>query len=516
MNTCFLFVINYIGHTTGAQIEADIRQDLFEHIQKLSFRFYDKNRVGKLMSRITTDLYEMTELSHHGPEDLLICIFTCLGSLGCMVYLNWKLTVGIAVLLPLAAVYIWWREKVTIRTVDTMKENMGGISGELETSISGVRITKAFCNEEFEKERFRRSNSKFRVAKKAYYKQVGIYYSGMDWIKNMMRLSVVFIGGFLYLRGEATIANLISFNLFVMVLQTPIQKMMDFSEILLGGISGFGRFRQMMQEEPDIQEKENAVVLENCKGDLRFNQVFFSYDGKKEILHGIDLHIQSGTTMAFIGSSGAGKTTLCNLIPRFYDVDSGNILIDGVSVKDVSIQSLRENVGIVQQDVFLFPDTIMENIRYGNLKASDEQVVEAAKMAEIHEDITEMEQGYQTYVGERGVMLSGGQKQRISIARMFLKNPPVVILDEATSALDSVTEMKVQEALDRLSQNKTMLVIAHRLSTIRNADCIAVLENGQVVEKGTHSDLMELGGRYAHYYKAQYHREKEKEYGKNK
>ena len=361
---------------------------------------------------------------------------------------------------------------------------MGGVNSELETSLTGIRVTKAFCNEDFEKERFRRSNEKFRSAKKNYFKQLGIYMMGMDWIKSAMRLSIIFIGGLLYLKGQATFANLVSFNLFVMVLMTPIQKMIDFSEILIGGISGFRRFSKMMEEKPDINEQRQPVELEHPKGKITFHEVNFSYESSREILKEITFDIPSGTSMAFVGNSGAGKTTLCHLIPRFYDVTGGRVEIDDIDIRNISLKSLRENIGMVQQDVFIFPDTIMENIRYGRLSASDEEVIEAAKMAEIHDDIMDMKAGYQTYVGERGAMLSGGQKQRLSIARMFLKNPPIVLLDEATSALDSVTEMKIQEALDRLSKNKTMVLIAHRLSTIRNADTIAVIDRGAYRRNG--------------------------------
>ena len=516
INGFLIYTVSYVGHNTGVQIQADIREDLFAHMQKLSFSFYDKNRVGNLMSRITTDLYEITELAHHGPEDALICSFTLLGAMAAMFILNWRLAVSLAFLIPLTAIYIGWREKVTISIVEDMQEKMGGVNSELETSLTGIRVTKAFCNEDFEKERFRRSNEKFRSAKKNYFKQLGIYMMGMDWIKSAMRLSIIFIGGLLYLKGQATFANLVSFNLFVMVLMTPIQKMIDFSEILIGGISGFRRFSKMMEEKPDINEQRQPVELEHPKGKITFHEVNFSYESSREILKEITFDIPSGTSMAFVGNSGAGKTTLCHLIPRFYDVTGGRVEIDDIDIRNISLKSLRENIGMVQQDVFIFPDTIMENIRYGRLSASDEEVIEAAKMAEIHDDIMDMKAGYQTYVGERGAMLSGGQKQRLSIARMFLKNPPIVLLDEATSALDSVTEMKIQEALDRLSKNKTMVLIAHRLSTIRNADTIAVIDQGRIVEMGSHEELMELEGQYSHYYKAQYHKEKEKEHGKNK
>ncbi len=504
VNTVLIFIVGYYGHTLGVRIEADVRRDLFNHLQKLPSRFYDENRVGSLMARVTSDLFELTEFAHHGPEDAIVCIITVLGSVGAMFYLNWRLALCTALILPIAVIFIVSQEKEAIKCAENTKENLGEIHAELETSISGIKVTKAFANEEYEKKRFEKCNDKFKTAKREFFKRNGIYSSGMDLIKNYLKLSIILIGGLLYIKGYATFANIITFNLFVMVLLIPIQKLVDFAEIFLGGVSGFNRFIEIMEEEPEIKDAPNAKNMDKFRDKIEFKNVCFSYEENKEILHNINLEIKKGSTVAIIGPSGAGKTSICQLLPRFYNINSGEILIDGVNIKDITLNSLRTNIGLVQQDVFIFTDTIMENIKYGCSSKSEADIIKAAKMAEIHKDIIKMENGYHTYVGEKGAMLSGGQKQRLSLARMFLKDSPIIILDEATSALDSVTEFKIQNAIDKLSKDRTMIVIAHRLSTIRNADVIVVVDNGQIIEMGNHDELIKLKGHYYQFHKVQY------------
>ena len=504
INSLLMYIVGYLGHTLGSMVEADIRVDLFIHMQKLSSSFFDRHQTGSLMSRVTSDLYEMTELAHHGPEDALICIVTVLGSLIAMFCINWILGLCVLVLLIAAVLFILLREKDTLHCSRVTKEKLSDVNAELERSISGISVTKAFANEEFEKEKFIENNKKFTSARKNFFKAFSIYSSGMDFIKNLLRISVVFIGGLLMFSNQCNLAEIITFNLFIGVLLQPIQKFVDFSEILLGGISGFNRFVEIMEIEPEIADAKGAYDLKNVTGDIIFENVTFAYQNNDPIIENLNLHIQSGETIALVGASGAGKTTLCQLLPRFYEVQKGNILIDGCDIKEFTLRSLRKNIGIVQQNVFIFTGTIMDNIRYGNLEKSEEDVINAAKMAEIHEDIIRMEQGYQTFVGEKGAKLSGGQKQRISLARMFLKNPPIIILDEATSALDSITETKIQGAIDRLAKGRTMIVIAHRLSTVRNADRIIVLEKGKIKEIGTHCELLNKNGEYAHMYYAQF------------
>lgn len=497
------YLVGYFGHIFGLRVESDMRQDLFEHLQTLSFKFYDKNRVGSLMSRVTTDLFEITEIAHHGPEDAVLFCIVFIGSLISMLILNWRLALSVIWLVPVGVFFIFTRRKRTMSCSKAMKVKLGDVNAELETSLSGIRVTKSFANEEFETERFRNSNKYYQNAKGDFYDEFARFLTGMDFIKNMMKISVVLAGGIFYIQGNATLSHIITFNLFMTVLMQPMQKLMSFSEMFISGMAGFGRFNELMATEPEIKDKDNAAELKDVKGEIEIKDLFFTYDNEP-VLDNINLSIKQGEMLALVGPSGAGKTTLCQLIPRFYEIDKGSITIDGMNIRDVTMKSLRKSIGIVQQDVYIFSDTVMENIRYGSYDKTEEEVIAAAKMAEIHEDIMKMEKGYNTYVGEKGAMLSGGQKQRISLARMFLKNPPIIIFDEATSALDTITEQKIQGAIDELSKGRTILVIAHRLSTIKNADHIAVIDKGTITEYGTHEELMAKNGEFAEMYNAQF------------
>ena len=497
------YVVGYIGHIFGLRVETDIREDLFAHLQRLSFKFYDENRVGSLMSRVTTDLFEITEIAHHGPEDAILFGVVFIGSLISMLVLNWRFALLIMWLVPLGLLFIFNRRKKTMSCSRAMKAKLGNVNADLETSLSGIRVTKSFANEDYERERFKKSNIYYKEAKGGFFREFAIFQTGIDFIKNMMKISVVLIGGLLYIGGYATLSHIITFNLFITVLMQPIQKLISFSEMFMSGMAGFGRFKELMATEPEIVDKKNADSLKDVKGHIEITDLSFTYDGE-DVLHDITLEIQQGETLALVGPSGAGKTTLCQLIPRFYEIDRGSIKIDGKDIRDVTARSLRRNIGIVQQDVYIFTDTILENIRYGSYGKTEEEVIAAAKMAEIHDDIMKMEHGYQTFVGEKGAMLSGGQKQRISLARMFLKNPPIIIFDEATSALDTITEQKIQSAIDSLSKGRTIIIIAHRLSTVKNADNIAVIDNGTIIELGSQKELLKTGGPSSKMYNAQF------------
>lgn len=497
------YVVGYIGHIFGLRVETDIREDLFAHLQRLSFKFYDENRVGSLMSRVTTDLFEITEIAHHGPEDAILFGVVFIGSLISMLVLNWRFALLIMWLVPLGLLFIFNRRKKTMSCSRAMKAKLGNVNADLETSLSGIRVTKSFANEDYEIERFKKSNIYYKEAKGGFFREFAIFQTGIDFIKNMMKISVVLIGGLLYIGGYATLPHIITFNLFITVLMQPIQKLISFSEMFMSGMAGFGRFKELMATEPEIVDKKNADILKDVKGHIEITDLSFTYDGE-DVLHDITLEIQQGETLALVGPSGAGKTTLCQLIPRFYEIDRGSIKIDGKDIRDVTARSLRRNIGIVQQDVYIFTDTILENIRYGSYGKTEEEVIAAAKMAEIHDDIMKMERGYKTFVGEKGAMLSGGQKQRISLARMFLKNPPIIIFDEATSALDTITEQKIQSAIDSLSRGRTIIIIAHRLSTVKNADNIAVIDNGTIIECGNQKELLKTGGPFSKMYNAQF------------
>jgi ATP-binding cassette subfamily B protein len=505
----FTYFVTYWGHTVGAYIEADMRRDLFNHLQELPFSFYDNNRTGQIMSRVTTDLFEVTELAHHGPEDLFISLFTLTGSFILVFTMRWEMALVLLVLVPLMIAITILSRRVMQAASRKVKERTAEINASLESSISGARVAKAFTNENWETVKFRGGNENFKNAKKNYYKTMAAFHSRMEFMTNFLTVAVISAGGFLIMGDRMTLAELITCNLFVAAFLQPVRRLQSFAEQFTTGMAGFSRFAEIMRIQPDIKDKAGAVSLEQVKGDIRYKNVTFAYTEdaaarERYVLRGIDLSVPAGTTLALVGPSGGGKTTLCHLLPRFYDIQQGSITVDGYDIRDISLRSLRRNIGIVQQEVFLFAGTIRENIAYGRISATEEEIVDAAKRAEIHEDILEMPNLYDTVVGERGIKLSGGQKQRVSIARIFLKNPPILILDEATSALDSATEYKIQKALEELSRGRTTMVIAHRLSTIRNADCIVVIDDEGIRQQGTHGELLASGGLYAELHAAQF------------
>ena len=500
----FYFIVTYWGHLLGVRMEADIRRDLFSHMQDLSFSFYDKNRTGQLMSRVTGDLFEITELAHHGPEDLFISSVTILGAFCIMLTIQWQLALVVFAVIPIFIAFTALTRKKMMRASIEVKAKLAGINGEVESSISGMRTAKAFANEDAESAKFNAANDQFRGAKRGYYKTMAFYQSGMEFFMGILSVLVIAFGGFLIMKGQMDFIDLTTFALYVTTFITPIRKLSAFVEQFMQGMAGFKRFTELMRVEPDIQDAPDARTLDHVKGDILVDDVTFRYESSPEpVLEHITLHVSPGETVAVVGPSGGGKSTLCQLIPRFYDVTDGRVLVDGQDVRELKQHDLREHIGIVQQDVFLFAGTIYDNIRYGRPDATEAEIIEAAKRAEIYDDILEMPEGFQTQVGERGVMLSGGQKQRVSIARIFLKNPPILILDEATSALDTVTEARIQSAFDALAQGRTTLIIAHRLSTIRSAGRIVVIDGCGIAEEGTHEELMAKGGEYAKLYQAQ-------------
>ena len=497
------YVITVVGHKMGVLVESDMRRDVFTHMQDLSCSFYDKNRTGILMSHITSDLFEVTELAHHGPENILICSLTIFGALAIMFTLDWRLALVLTVILP---VCLWFTmaQRVKMKKANIeVKRKTAQIYAAIESSISGIRTAKAFANEDQESEKFEQANAMFRGSKVEYYKAMGLFMSGMEFTTSIAQAAVIAVGGVFIMRGTMSYIDLLTFTLYVSTFVTPVKKLAQFAEVYMQGTAGFSRFLEIMRTEPTIKDAPDAKELGSVRGDIEYKNVSFDYGSGVPVLDNINLHIRPGESFAVVGPSGGGKTTLCQLLPRFYDVCSGSITIDGTDIRSVTQASLRRNIGLIQQDVFMFAGTIRENIRYGRPDATDEEIVQAAIRAEIHSEIMDMPDGYDTYIGERGVMLSGGQKQRISIARVFLKNPQILILDEATSALDTVTERRIQDSLDKLAQGRTTIIIAHRLSTVSNADVIAVVEGEHIIEMGPPKELMEKNGEYARLCRAQ-------------
>ncbi|TCT14365.1 ATP-binding cassette subfamily B protein [Natranaerovirga pectinivora] len=500
----FEFIVNYWGHILGVRIEYDMRSDLFLHLQKLPFKFYDKNRTGQIMSRVVNDLFEITELAHHGPEDIFLSTIMLVGSFLVLITIDWRLTL---VLYVVVVVLVWFaitqRKKLSLGFKE-VKKKTASINATLENSISGVRVAKAFANEAYEVEKFRAGNNAFRGSKKYAYKRMGIFMGGMHFMIYILNVIVIAVGGYFIMVDQMSYGDLLAFILYTNTFLQPIRRLTNFVQQFESGMTGFERFLEIMDIEPDIKDSDNAIEITNVTGNIEFKNVSFSYTDEEQVLTNLNVFIKEGETLALVGPSGGGKTTICQLIPRFYEIDEGDITIDNISIKDVTLSSLRRNIGVVQQDVFLFSGTIRDNILYGRINASEEEMIEAAKKAEIHDFIISLPKGYDTEVGDRGIRLSGGQKQRISIARVFLKNPPILILDEATSALDNETEIKIQKALEKLAKGRTTLVIAHRLSTIKNADKIVVMSDEGIKEEGSHEVLLEKGGIYSKLYKAQF------------
>ena len=495
------YYIAYVGHMMGARMEYNMRAEIFAHYQKLSFSFYDEQKVGQLMTRITNDLFEISELLHHGPENIALSLIKLIGAFVILFHINHYLTIAAFALVPIMLVYALYMNGKMKQAFRKNREKVALINTQIEDNLSGIRVVKSFANEAIEEEKFKVGNDAFIEAKRSSYFYMGMFHSGMNAFTLLVQVAVVICGGILMTKGKVDVPDFIAFLLYINVFTEPIQTLIDFTEQFQNGYTGFERFLEILAVEPDIQDKEDAQVLSDVKGHIEFQDVSFKYkDTAHRVLRHIDLDVPAGAYMALVGSSGGGKTTLCSLIPRFYEVTKGRILIDGKDIRDVTMKSLRDNIGIVQQDVYLFAGTVMENISYGRPGATKEEIIEAAKAANAHDFIMELPKGYDTDIGQRGIKLSGGQKQRLSIARVFLKNPPILIFDEATSALDNESESIVQESLEKLARSRTTLVIAHRLSTIRNAQKILVLGENGIEETGTHDELMAKGGIYAGLY----------------
>jgi ATP-binding cassette, subfamily B, bacterial len=504
ISTLMQFVVVYLGHKLGINIETDMRRDLFHHVQRQSFRFFDNTKTGHIMSRITNDLFDIGELAHHGPEDFFISIMTFIGAFLIMFTINVKLALIILIAVPILIFLITFSNIKMNKAWKRMYEEIAGVNARVEDAVSGVRVVQSFTNEKFEMERFSKDNNNFRIAKIGAYKVMAFVHSNIYMMMRLITLLVLVVGAWLTYQNELQYGELVSFVLFVNVLFNPIQKITALLELYPKGMAGFKRFMDLMDVEPDVDNKPDAKKVEVLKGNIAFHDVTFAYEKtQRPVLNELSFSINAGETIAFVGPSGAGKTTICSLIPRFYDVDQGGITIDGLDLRDMTKESLRAQIGIVQQDVFLFTGTLRENIAYGKLDATNEEIEKAARQAHMEEFIKELPDGYETQVGERGLKLSGGQKQRIAIARMFLKNPPILILDEATSALDTETETIIQKALTELAKDRTTLIIAHRLATIKNADRIMVVTKEGIEEEGSHEELLKRDGIFAHLHKVQ-------------
>jgi len=491
------YFITYYGHMMGAKMEFNMRNEIFSHYQKLSFSFYDNQKVGQLMSRITNDLFEITELFHHGPEDIVISIIKFIGSFIILLYVKWELALVAFAMIPIMFLYAYCFNKKMKKAFKRNRARIADINTSIEDNLSGIRVVKSFANEGIEQNKFKKGNEAFLSSKRSSYKCMGQYHAGLGAFVTSITIVVIVAGTLFMTKGMLSVTDLITFLLYINNFTEPVRKLINFTEQFQNGITGYERFLEILAVEPDIKDREDAIEIQEIKGRVTFEHVSFKYeDTTQNVLNDVNLSVEAGAYIALIGTSGAGKTTLCSLIPRFYEVDSGSVKIDGVDVRKLKMQQLRQSIGVVQQDVYLFAGTVIDNIRYGRPEATDEEIMMAAKNANAHEFIMELPDGYDTYIGQRGVKLSGGQKQRLSIARVFLKNPPILIFDEATSALDNESEKVVQDSLEKLAKNRTTFVIAHRLSTIRNAEKILVLTDKGIEEEGNHEELMKAGGIY--------------------
>lgn len=495
------YYVSYQGHMMGAYMERDMRQQLFDHYERLSFSYYDQNNSGQMMSKLVSDLFDISEFAHHGPENLFISLIKIIGSFVFLFLINWKLAIPLLVIVAIMLFFSYGQNKKMQATFMDNRRKIGNLNSSLQDTLAGIRVVQSFANEDIEREKFKKSNQGFLSSKNANYRCMGSFTGGNLFFQGMMYLMTLVFGGWLIAHGQMESADLAMYALYIGIFISPIQILVELTEMMQKGLSGFRRFLDVVETEPEIVDAEDAEPLENIKGHVRYEHVSFHYnDDDSLVLDDVSFDIKAGKSIALVGASGSGKTTICSLLPRFYDVSEGRITIDGKDVRKLTLQSLREQIGLVQQDVYLFCGSIRENIAYGRPDASMEEIIEAAKKANIHEFIMELPDGYETFVGERGTRLSGGQKQRISIARVFLKNPPILILDEATSALDNESERFIQQSLEELAKDRTTITIAHRLSTIRNADEILVVAENGIVECGTHEELLDKGGIYAHYY----------------